>query len=439
MHKVAIRNKRLQFTHPSRYTPAMPKFSFDILGLRDFRFLMLTRMMGVMALQIQAVIVGWQIYSLTHDTFLLGLTGLAEAVPALTCALFAGHVVDISRPHRVYTVCLTVLVLNTFMLLVSTGGLFGAPVANILPFIFSGIFISGVARSFIMPSTFSLLPQIVPRAQIPAASATLTTTFQIGTIAGPAIAGIIYGGYGPRVAWVLPFILMLVAFVALRCISPDYRHYRSKEQREPAVKSIKAGWRFIFQNKVLLSVMALDMFAVLFGGAVAMLPAFADQVLHVGSEGLGALRAAPAIGAVATALLLSAIPMKRIRASHLLIVVTGFGLCMIGFGLSHVFWLAAGFLALSGVFDSVSMVIRGTLMQLLTPENMRGRVSAVNSMFIISSNEIGAFESGLAARALGLVPSIIMGGIGTLLVVALVAGLSPRLRRTVVETGHEHA
>ena len=248
------------------------------------------------------------------------------------------------------------------------------------------------------------------------------------------MAGIIYGGYGPRIAWMLPFTLMCIAFIMLSSISHGFRHYRSTEQREPAVKSIKAGWRFIFQNQVLLSVMALDMFAVLFGGAVAMLPAFADQVLHVGSEGLGALRAAPAIGAVCTALFLAVIPMKRIRAAHLLTVITGFGLCMIGFGLSHVFWLAALFLALSGVFDSVSMVIRGTLMQLLTPENMRGRVSAVNSMFIISSNEIGAFESGLAARAFGLVPSIVMGGIGTLLVVATVAGLSPKLRRTVVET-----
>ncbi len=412
----------------------MPKFSLAVLSLPDFRRLLITRMFGVMALQTQAVIVGWQIYSLTHDTFILGLTGLAEAIPAITCALFAGHVVDISRPHRVYQVCMSVLVVNTFALLMIAGGYITAPLGSVLPWIFGGIFLSGVARSFIMPASFSLLPQIVPRAKISAASAALSSGFQIAAISGPALAGIIYGAYGPHIAWLLPFSLISIAFIMLCSISHTHRHYKSAEKREPAVKSIKSGWRFIFQSKVLLSVMALDMFAVLFGGAVAMLPAFADQVLHVGSEGLGALRAAPALGAVISALCLAAYPPKRIRGTWLLAVVTGFGLCMVGFGLSHVFWLSMLCLAMSGVFDSVSMVFRGTLMQLLTPENMRGRVSAVNSMFIISSNEIGAFESGLAAKFLGLVPSIIMGGIGTLIVVASISGLSPRLRKTVVDT-----
>lgn len=414
----------------------MPKPSFDILGLRDFRLLMFTRMLGVMALQVQAVVVGWQIYSLTHDTFLLGLTGLAEAVPAIACAFFAGHIVDISRPHRVYQLCITALVLNTLMLLLVGGGYMGEAGTVIIPWLFGGIFISGVARSFIMPSAFSLMPQIVPRARIGAASAALSSSFQIAAIIAPVLAGVVYGGYGARVAWFLPFFLTSLALIMVSRISPDYRRYRSKEQREPAMKSIRAGWRFIFSNKVLLCVMALDMFAVLFGGAVAMLPAFADQVLHVGSEGLGALRSAPAIGAVVSAVVLSAYPLKHIRATLLLYVVAGFGLCMIGFGLSHVFWLSIAFLALSGVFDSISMVIRGTLMQLLTPESMRGRVSAVNSMFIISSNEIGAFESGLAARAFGLVPSVVIGGIGTLIVVAAVASLSPRFRRTVVDAGN---
>lgn len=408
----------------------LKKPSFDILRLRDFRYLLMTRMMGVMALQIQDVIAGWQIYSLTHDAFILGLTGLVEAVPALTCALFAGHVVDISRPHRVYSICLGVTALNSLMLMLTAGGYIAT--SSVLPYIFVGIFISGLARSFVMPSTFSLLSQLVPRAQIPSASATLTSSFQIGTIAGPAIAGLVYGAYGPRIAWLMPFGFMVIAFMALFRIAHHHRHYRNNHTCEPAVKSIKAGWRFIFESKVLLCVMALDMFAVLFGGAVAMLPAFADQVLHLGSEGVGALRAAPAIGAVITALVLAAIPMKKIRASHLLLVVTGFGLCMIGFGVSKGFWLAAFFLALSGVFDSISMVIRGTMMQLLTPDHMRGRVSAVNSMFIISSNELGAFESGFAARLFGLVPSIILGGIGTLAVVAVISALSPKFRKTVV-------
>jgi len=409
-------------------------FSLAILNLRNFRALVLTRTLLVMALQTQAVIVGWQIYSLTHDMFVLGLTGLAEAVPALTCALFAGHIVDISRPHRVYLVCLGILTLNTLALLLVAGGIVPAPYGNVIPFIFGGVFISGIARSFVMPSSFSLLPQVVPREKIPAASACMSGGFQIATITGPALAGIIYGGYGPRIAWLLPVSLMIIALVIFSSMDHEHRHYRSAEKREPAVKSIKAGWSFIWHNHVLLAVMTLDMFAVLFGGAVAMLPAYADQILHLGSEGLGVLRASPAIGAMATALFLATHPLKHIRATMLLTVVTGFGFSMIGFGLSHVFWLSALFLILSGAFDSCSMVIRGSLMQLLTPDNMRGRVSAVNSMFIISSNEIGAFESGLAARFLGLVPSIVLGGIGTLIVVALVGGLSPKLRRLTVDS-----
>jgi sugar phosphate permease len=179
--------------------------------------------------------------------------------------------------------------------------------------------------------------------------------------------------------------------------------------------------------------MALDMFAVLFGGAVAMLPAYADQVLHVGSQGLGALRAAPALGSIVTALALAMWPLKRIRAALLLWAITGFGICMIGFGLSNIFWLSMLFLALSGMFDSISVVMRATIMQLLTPDSMRGRVSSVNSMFIISSNEIGAFRSGTTASIFGLVPSVVMGGVITLMVVSATALWVPKLRRTVVD------
>ena len=410
------------------------RFSVAVLRLRDFRLLLLTRMFGMMALQSQAVIVGWQIYTLTKDPLMLGLVGLTEALPAIACALFAGHIVDISRPHRVFLICLGALSLNTLLLLALGGGWVDAPGGNLVPWIFGGVFISGVARSFIMPSSFSLLPQIVPRNEIPAASAWLSSGFQLAAISGPAIAGIVYGGYGVRAVWFMPAGLMLAAFFWLAIISTDHRAYRSKEVREPAVKSIKAGWRFILDNPVLLSVMALDMFAVLFGGAVAILPAFADVVLHTGSEGLGALRAAPALGAIITALTLALRPLKKIRATTLLWMVTGFGICTLGFGLSTNFWLAMLFLAASGAFDSVSMVIRGTLMQLLVPDAMRGRVSSVNSMFIISSNELGAFESGLMAKLLRLVPSILFGGFGTLTVVGLTSWFSPKLRRTVADT-----
>lgn len=405
--------------------------SFSILRNRNFRLLLFTRLMTMMGMQAQAVIVGWQIYSLTHDPFMLGLTGLAEAAPAISCALFSGYFVDRGQPRPIYLACIGALALISLSLFLIAGGVIKLEKDALLFFIFSGVFLSGVARSFIMPASFSLLPQLVSRKEIPAASSWLTSIFQIGAIAGPAVAGIIYGGYGVQAAWVLPASFLSFAFVAMSFISAPRRE-RAGEKRDSAVRSILAGWNFILKNPVLLSVMALDMFAVLFGGTVAMLPAYAHHILDAGPEGLGALRAAPAMGAVVTALIFAMRPMKTLSARRLLFVVSGFGVSIIGFGVSEYFWLSMAFLALSGAFDSVSMIIRGTIMQLLTPDHMRGRVSAVNSMFIISSNEIGAFESGLAARLLGLAPSVVFGGVATLAVAAGTAIASPKFRRTVV-------
>lgn len=417
-----------------RHRSSMANLSVNVLRLADFRRLLFTRMCGMMALQAQAVIVGWQVYSLTKDPFMLGLTGLVEAVPAIACALVSGHIVDISRPHRIYLTCLSALALNTFMLFLLAGGIVHPGDTSVVPWIFLGIFISGVARAFIMPSTFSLLPQVVPRGEIPAASAWLSSGFQMAAIAGPAIAGLVYGGYGATVAWAMPMVLMTVAVLLAASMHPTTRNFRNSAMREPAKESIKAGWRFIWHNQVLLSVMALDMFAVLFGGVVAILPAYAEEVLHTDAEGLGLLRAATAVGAIATALWLAFKPMKKIHAVNLLWVITGFGVCMIGFGLTANFAIAFALLAISGAFDSVSMVMRSTLMQLLVPDAMRGRVSSVNSMFIISSNEIGAFRAGSGAALLGLVPSIIAGGIGTLLVVGVTAWRAPKLRKLVIDS-----
>jgi sugar phosphate permease len=218
---------------------------------------------------------------------------------------------------------------------------------------------------------------------------------------------------------------------------PKHGEFRNSEIREPAIQSIKAGWSFIFKNRILLAAMSLDMLAVLFGGAVAMLPAYADQILHVGSEGLGMLRAAPAVGAGITTIVLALWPPTQIHSRWLLFVMAGFGGCMIGFGASDVLWISMLCLALSGMFDSVGMLIRQTLNQWLTPAAMRGRVSSVNSMFVISSNELGAFESGVAAHWFGLVPSVMLGGMLTLGVVALIATLSPQLRHTVVRADDE--
>ena len=418
----------------------MKKLSYDVLKMRNFRLLLAARMLGILALQSQAVIVGWQIYSLTKDPFMLGLTGLAEAVPAIIGALFAGYVVDNSHPQRVYLLSLLALTLNTFFLLLSAGGIIELSEAAIIPIIFVGVFISGMARCFISPSSFTLIAWIVPRKDMPSASAWQSSGFQIAAIGGPAISGMVYGQFGVQIAWMIPTAMMFLAMLTVLFIkTPDQKtdQESTSKTRPKAWTSIKEGWAFIAKNPVLLSVMTIDMFAVLFGGAVAMLPAFAEEILHVGSEGLGLLRAAPALGAVVTALFLALFPLQSIKGKHLLLVVTGFGICMIGFGFSTVFWVAMVFLALSGAFDSISMVIRGTLMQFLTPDRMRGRVSSVNSMFIISSNEIGAFESGVAAKFLGLVPSIVFGGVGTLVVVAVAGILSPKLRNANYDADYD--
>lgn len=411
--------------------------SIAVLRIRDFRLMLAARILVIMGIVAQDVILGWQVYSLTRDPFMLGLVGLTEAIPAIACAFIAGHIVDISRPHRVYVCCLAALALNALGLLLVGGGLVPAPAGNVVLYLFIAIFFSGMARSFIMPASFALLPQLMPRTQFPAASAWSSSGFQIAAISGPAIAGLIYGGYGVTAAWILPVSAFTASCLLIVSMSGAARRYRNTERQEPVLQSIRTGWRFIIHNKTLLSVMVLDMFAVLFGGAVAMLPAYAHEVLHVGSEGLGALRAAPAMGAIVTALFLALKPFRMIHVRTLLKAVAGFGLCIIGFGLSEVFWISMLMLALSGAFDSVSMVMRATLMQLLTPNAMRGRVAAVNGMFIISSNEIGAFESGTAAKLLGLVPSVVFGGVCTLVVVAATALLSPRFRRTVVDAQKE--
>lgn len=406
----------------------MRRPSFALLQRPNFRLLLLTRMCASMALQAQAVIVGWQIYSLTGDPFMLGLIGLAEALPAIISALFSGHVVDTGNPKIIYRICFGMLALNIITLTALSGGIIPLPTQDLIPIIFAGVIVSGLARSFTMPSSFSMLPRIVTRAEIPAASGWLSSGFQVAAVSGPAIAGLIYGGYGVLAAWTLPALLMSAAFVLSLSLHVDMPA-RLEAAREKMTESIKTGWRFILKSPVLLSVMSLDMFAVLFGGAVALLPVYADQILHVGSEGLGALRAAPALGSGLMALWLATHPMHVVSGKRLLWTVVGFGVSIIVFGVSHIFWLSFLALAFSGGFDCVSMVIRQTLMQWLTPDTMRGRVSSVNSMFIISSNEIGAFESGTAAKLLGLVPSVVFGGVMTLVVAGLTAWANPQLRR----------
>lgn len=407
------------------------KFDISVLCLRDFRLMMITGHCNSLAWNAQAAIIGWQVYSLTHSAMMLGLAALTEAAPAIVAALFVGHIVDTREPRRIYAASIFALGLNIIAQLFVAGGFAGWSDHSVLTFIFCSVVISGFARTFMMSASFALMPSLVSRDKIPAAQAWGRTSIQVAITAGPALAGLLYGGYGAAGAWMFPAFLSVSSMFCVCFIKAPYE--RSTAKRAAVWTNIRDGWKFLLETPVLLALMALDTLTFLFGGVFAILPVYADQVLHVGAQGLGILRAAPGVGGILIALLLSVRPMKRVTAIHMFWSITAFGLCMIGFGVSHVFWLSIVFLIAGGTFDSIGVLINGTLMQLLTPDNMRGRVSAVQSIFFTSTNEIGAFESGIAAQVLGLVPSVVFGGCVTLLVVAVMAVISPKLRKTVVE------
>lgn len=400
------------------------KTNFAFFKLLSFRILI------VLAYQIVAIVVGWHIYELTHDTLALGLVGLAEALPYFGCALFAGYAVD-HYSRRMFGVLACVMLFLTALTLaaLSSGWLPGKPSW----WIYGAIAVTGVARAFIGPTYSALFALILSRDRYARASGIGSAVFQFGLVAGPALGGILVGWSGKTTAYSVAAGLCLAATLALLLL-------RIKQpppaQSAPIFSSIAEGFRFVFSNQIILAAQSLDMFAVLFGGAVSVLPAFIHDIFHYGPEGLGILRAAPAIGAVITGLILARYPVNAHAGRLLLGAVAGFGLCMIGFALSTHFWLAGALLVLSGVFDGVSVVMRTTILQLATPDAMRGRVSAINGIFIGSSNELGAFESGVMARLMGLVPSVVFGGVMTLTVVAATAKWAPKLRKLELDQLH---
>ncbi|HMJ69177.1 MAG TPA: MFS transporter [Cyclobacteriaceae bacterium] len=400
---------------------------YAALRIADFRFFISARFCVTLAIQIQGVVVGYQVYEITKDAFSLGLIGLAEAVPSIIVSLYAGHVADVVIRKKIILWCLSTLVFC------STGLLFFTtdPGAFMLSYgvipIYSVIFISGIARGFLTPANFSFMPQLVPRELFSNAVTINSTTWETASIAGPALGGFLYGLLGITVSYAADVVLMIAGLMLI--INVASRPLPPESEEQGVYDKIKAGLRFVFTNKIVLAAISLDLFAVLFGGAVALLPIFADQVLHVGPVGFGFLRAAPSIGALAIAFVVMHNPIRRNMGRLLLWCVAGFGFCMIGFGLSTEFWLSLALLVASGAFDCVSVIIRLTLLQTLTPENMKGRVSAVNNIFIGSSNEIGMFESGVAARAIGVVPSVIFGGCMTVAVVSTISWFSKSLRR----------
>ncbi|WP_232415394.1 MULTISPECIES: MFS transporter [Methylotenera] len=388
-----------------------------------FSKLLAFRIQIVLAYQIMAVAVGWHIYEITHDTLSLGLVGLAEVIPYFACALFAGHAVDHYYSRRLFGVfAAAMLCLNALTLTLVTQGIL---TGNSSYWIYASIAFTGFARAFIAPSVNSLFAIILPRESFGSAIGISSSIFQSGLVLGPAVGGLTIGFAGKTAAYALATLLCFGAAITIWSIKVK----EPKAQSDvPVFTSIKQGLDFVFSNQIMLGALSLDMFAVLFGGAVAMLPAFIQDIYKIGPEGLGILRAAPAVGAIATGLWLTRHPINRHAGRWLLCAVAGFGLSIIGFGLATSFWMAFALLLFSGVADGISVVMRQTIMQLVTPDGMRGRVSAINGIFIGSSNELGAFESGLSARLMGLVPSVIFGGLMTLSVVGATAKLAPKLR-----------
>jgi len=405
-----------------------PISASQLLRNRGFAGLLVYRLLAMLSYQIVAVTVGWHVYELTRDPLALGMIGLTEVVPYFCFALFAGYAVDhLPRRKLGMFACLGLLV-TTLMLAGVASGTLPAGAFGIGTFtIFAAIAINGVVRAFLSPVYMSLFARVLKREHFARGAGVSSVVMQTGLVLGPAFGGVLVAWGGKTSAYLVAAAFALagaIAIITLRVTEPP-----PPAERAPVFQSIGEGLRFVFNNQVVLGAQALDMFSVLFGGAVALLPAFIHDVLHYGPEALGVLRAAPAAGAVMMGLWLARHPPQKHAGRLLLWAVAGFGLCIIGFALSREFWLSALMLMLSGMCDGVSVVLRSTILQLSTPDEMRGRVSSINGIFIGSSNELGAFESGLAARLMGLVPSVIFGGCMTMAVVGATAKLAPKLRR----------
>ncbi|MBL7816095.1 MAG: MFS transporter [Saprospiraceae bacterium] len=408
---------------------------YEVLKIRDFRYYVLGRMGITFGINILGTAVGWQIYEHTKDALSLGLIGLVEFVPFIIVTLIGGYIADIFDRRKIILTCVSLYSLCALGLyLLSDSFAYIIDSVGVTP-IFVLIGATGLVRGFLGPAQSAFAAQLVP-SELYANSATWTTmSWHISAVGGPAVAGLLCGWH--HSAWSSYAVVVALATIGLVLITTVKSRHAAKntldteggqKQREGFFDSVRVGLSFVKNNQFLLGALALDMFAVLFGGAVAMLPAFAKDILAVGPEGFGMLRTAPAVGALVMSVYLAYNPPVKNAGVKLLVSVAGFGICTILFALSDNFIFSLFMLAGTGFFDNVSMVIRGTIVSLFTPDEMRGRVSAVNSLFIGSSNELGAFESGLAARLMGLVPSVVFGGVMTMIVVATAWVKAPKLR-----------
>jgi MFS family permease len=398
--------------------------AYAALRVRDFRLFLSGHLLSVLGVQMQTTAVGWHLYEKTNSDLALGMVGLVQIVPMLGLALPAGQAADRFDRRKTLMSATTLAVVAAFGL--TAVEVWGS--ANVT-LIYACLFLSGLARAFQGPARSSLMPQLVPPQIFSNAVSWNISGFELSSMIGPALAGwliYLFGGVTP--VYALAGLGSVIYFVMLATLTR--RSYAAESRvSQTDLKTLVAGFKYVWNTKLLFWAMSLDMFAVLFGGAVALLPVYAKDILHVGPAGFGALQAAPSLGAITMALLTTHLPPLERAGRALLWSVAGFGLATIVFGISKNFWLSLAMLFLTGAFDNISVVIRHTLATILTPDKMRGRVSAVNGMFISASNELGRFESGSVAALFGSIFSVVSGGVGALVVVATVAFSSPQLRR----------
>jgi|TARA_B110000238_G_scaffold69616_1_gene76307 MFS family permease len=402
---------------------------YAALRFKEFNIFLFIRFILVFGWSMQFIIIEWEVYNLTKDPLSLGLIGLAEVIPAVSMALFAGHIVDQKEKKKLF-----VLAISAFLMIaigyyfITSDYVYSTFSSNhILIGIYSLVFLGGFVRAFFGPIIFSLVALIVPKKIYPNAATWSSSTWQLAAVIGPAFAGFSIGWIGVNTS--MACVLVSISLALILTIFIKKKPILNPKIGEPILQSLKAGLSFVYRTKAILVAITLDMVAVLFGGAIALLPIYAQDILEVGSEGFGVLRAAPAIGSVVIMFASAYIPLTKNAGKKLLIAIFVFGLSIIAFGVSSIFWLSVFALFIYGVTDGVSMIIRQTILQLKTPDEVRGRVASVNSIFIGSSNELGAFESGVAAKLIGTVPAVVFGGVMTILTVGFTALKFPKFTK----------
>ena len=407
----------------------MPKQDpYAALRIKEFNIFLFVRFLLVFGWSMQFIVIEWQVYSITKDPLFLGIIGLMEIIPAFSMALFAGHIVDQKEKRNLLALCTAAFSLISLglFLLTSDDIVSNWSTNSILYCIYGLVFFGGFLRSFFGPTIFSLVALLVPKKIYHNAATWSSSTWKIASVSGALCGGFFISWIGVDMTLCLVFILVILSLIFMFFIKK--KPILNKKIGEPVTESLKAGVKFVFQNKAVLGALTLDMIAVLFGGTVAILSVFAQDILKVGPEGFGLLNASISIGSIVTMLLTTYIPINKNTGKKMLISVFIFGLSIIAFGLSSIFWVSLLALFISGAADGISMVIRQTILQLKTPDEMRGRVSSVNSMFVGSSNELGAFESGLAAKLVGPIAAVVFGGTMTIITVATTAIVSPTIR-----------